>query len=167
MSNNQNYSTGNVVGLTGISAMSLYRYVKIFGEFFSPNVQQHRRGRRWSDKDVLMAQSIQSLYDRRTGEIGIRELLHGGYSLASSPENNPLVLEAFGAVYEVCMLYRQEARKEREEARALAAKLAQLLKNTRDDHETLERIQKAFVDQAREIRQLSNSKKGSFISFGK
>jgi len=166
MSKNPTYTTGQVSGMTGLAFMTLYRYVKLFGEFFGPNVQKHIRGRRWSDDDVTIALSIQALFNRRTGEDGIRQALRDGYKLDQSPEGNPLVQEAFSMLYETCQLYREEAKKDRAAAHELTIKLAQLYKHNRDDPELLLNLQKSIQNHSVEITRLNTSKK-AFINFGR
>jgi AcrR family transcriptional regulator len=166
MTKNLTYSTGMVEGMTGISGPSLYRYVRSFAEFFSPTAAQHVHGRRWTDADVVTAQSIQALFDRRAGADGIRQALRDGYRLDNSPEHNPLVLEAFSQVYEACQLYRDEAKKDREDASNLTHKMAQLVKHTQDDHQLLLNLQTAVQGHSTEITRLATSKK-ALINIGR
>jgi len=161
----QRYTTGQVSGMTGITFMSLYRYVKVFNEFFSPQVQKHVRGRRWLDMDVMLAISIQSLFNRRTGEEGIREALKDGWRLDLAPDKNPEVMEGWSSLFETCLVYQEEAKKDRQAAHDLTLKLTQLAKHTRDDHDLLLDLQKAILNQAKEINELY-TRKTSFINFG-
>jgi hypothetical protein len=158
------YTTGQVSGMTGISFMTLYRYVKLFSEFFSPEVQKHTRGRRWLENDITLVISIQSLFDRRAGEEAIREALREGWRLDTQPMSSPEVIQALSTLYEVCQVYREEAKRDREAARTLTLKLTHLYKHNRDDHDLLVNLQKAIQNQAAEIARL-NSQRKAFINF--
>lgn len=44
----ETYSSGNVVGMTGIPACTIRRYIRDFRPYFSESAQQPHRGRRYS-----------------------------------------------------------------------------------------------------------------------
>ena len=165
MSKIPSYATGQVSALSGLSTMSIYRYVRLFSEFFSPEVQKHTRGRRWLEDAIMVLVSIQSLFNRRTGEDGIREALRKGWRLDTLPVGSPEVLESFSKLWEVVLISQAEAKRDRAAAHELTAKLTNLLKHTRDDHDLLLKLQEGLINQAKEINDL-RTRKSSFISFG-
>jgi hypothetical protein len=165
MGKNLTYTTGQVSGISDLANMTLYRYVKLFGEFFSPGVNQRTRGRRWSEDDITLALTIRSLFDRREGEKAIRETLKAGWRLDTQPMASPEVQQALSTLYEVCQVFREEAKRDREAAHNLTISLGQLYKKAKDDHDLLLNLQKAILNQAQEITRLSTSKK-AFINFG-
>jgi hypothetical protein len=164
MSKNLTYTTGQVSGITDLANMTLYRYVKLFGEFFSQGVTQHTRGRHWSEDDIMLAMSIRSLFDRRAGEEAIRETLRKGWRLDTQPMNSPEVQQALSSLFEVCQVYREQAEKDRTAAHNLTLSLGQLYKHAHDDHALLINLQNALLSQATEINTLNTSRK-AFINF--
>jgi DNA-binding transcriptional MerR regulator len=78
------FTTGQMSGLTGIGRQSLYRYVKIYGEFFSETARQHKQGRRWTHDDILVASAIRALHHEKLGEKNIREKLKSGWKLSDN-----------------------------------------------------------------------------------
>jgi hypothetical protein len=165
MDKNPTYTTGQVSGMTGLAFMSLYRYVRTFREFFSPEVQQHTRGRRWLDRDITLVLSIQSLFSRRIGEEETRQAIQDGWRLDLRPEGSPELAGAFALFFETCKIYEEEAKRDRAAAREYAAKLKNLLKHTHDDHDLLLQLQKGLINQQKEINEL-RTRKSSFINFG-
>ena len=165
MSYQQVYSTGQVSGITSTSFMSLYRYVKMFPEFFTPEVTKHTRGRRWSEQDLIVLLSIKSLFDRRFGEKIIREKLQGGWRIDQNPATNQEVLESFELIFETCLRYQDEAKRDREAAHNLTLNLGQLYKHSKDDHQIIQNLIKAVNNHSQEIAELY-TRKTSFISFG-
>ena len=145
MSKNLTYTTGQVSGITDLANMTLYRYVRTFGEFFSPEVNQRTRGRRWSEDDITLALTIRSLFDRREGEKAIRETLKAGWRLDTQPMASPEVQRALSTLYEVCQVGAEAAKRDRLLAHELTMRLDKFVKHARDDHDLLVNLQKALL----------------------
>lgn len=124
-------TTGQISGLARLSYGSLYRYVKLFPESFSPGVQQHKRGRRWSDSDLLVVLSIRALLHEHTPAAEIREKLAEGWRLdndsALAREERSNLVKALVAIVDETNRIMRET-----EAEVRAAKFARIL--TQDDH---------------------------------
>ena len=165
MAKSTNYSSGAVSGMTGVSAQSLYRYVREFPEFFTERVRSHKRGRRWEDDDVLVVLSLQNLFTKRLGKQAILEELRSGWRLDVGGEASPEMRQRLSEIYEVAQLYREEARADRTASHELGIRLARLIKRNHDDHSLLLDLQKAIENQQREINRM-NSQRKSFINLG-
>ena len=109
-------STGQVIGITRVGYSSLYNYVREFGEFFSPGVNQHKRGRKWSPDDLGIVESIRCLRHERKGTDQIREMLTSGWRVennkAWSKEERARLVEVISSVVEETNRIVEEAIKE-------------------------------------------------------
>ena len=70
----ETYSSDNVVGMTGIPACTIRRYIRDFRSFFSESAQQPNRGRRYTSDDMRKIQSIRHLYSERQSNEKIRAI---------------------------------------------------------------------------------------------
>jgi preprotein translocase subunit SecB len=143
MNKSPGYTTGQVSGMTQIPYMSLYRYVRNFGKFFSLEVQKKTRGRRWTDNDIILALSIQSLYYRRIGRDKIQESLAEGWRLDTRPAEDFEVHNAFSNLFEVCMTYQTQAKADRETAHALTLQVEKFYKKATLNEDEFLKLQKA------------------------
>jgi hypothetical protein len=157
MSQNETYTTSQVEILTDLAPMSIYRYTRLFPEFFSPGARQHVHGRRWQDQDIIILNSIKALFGRRAGTEAIRETLRSGWTLAAAPLDNPDLRATFETLFEVCMNYKTEAEKDRAAAHSLTLGLAAFRRREYQDHEKLFELE-------RKINRIA--RKRAFISFG-
>ena len=135
MSQNETYTTSQVEILTDLAPMSIYRYTRLFPEFFSPGARQHVHGRRWQDQDIIILDSIKALFGRRAGTEAIRETLRSGWTLAAAPLDNPDLRATFETLFETCMNYKTEAERDRAAAHALTRDLAAFRRRDHEDHE--------------------------------
>lgn len=81
----ETYSSGNVVGMTGISACTIRRYIRDFRQFFSESAQQPHRGRRYTADDQRKLLSIRHLYSERKSRDKIMSALEGKWTPPSMP----------------------------------------------------------------------------------
>jgi hypothetical protein len=77
--NEKTYTTGQVLGITLLHRMSVYRYVKDFPTYFSPTAQQHKKGRRWNLNDLEILQAIKYLHHMNYSKQDIQEILSSGW----------------------------------------------------------------------------------------
>ena len=77
--NKQTFTTGQILGITLLNRMSIYRYVKDFPAFFSPTAQQHKKGRRWNLNDLEVLQAIKYLHHTHNSREEIQEILTAGW----------------------------------------------------------------------------------------
>lgn len=77
--NEKTFTTGQVLGITLLHRMSVYRYVKEFQTFFSPTAQQHTKGRRWTLNDLEVLQAIKYLRHMHSSKEDIQEILSSGW----------------------------------------------------------------------------------------
>lgn len=76
----ETYSSGNVVGMTGIHASTIRRYIRDFRSFFSESAQQPNRGRRYSADDIQIMLLIRHLYTEKQPKEKIISALLGEWS---------------------------------------------------------------------------------------
>lgn len=72
-----NYSTGQVSGMTRIPIRTIQDYVKDFRENFSEAARQPSKGRRFIDADIDTILTIKRLRWERTSDDDIRKVLSG------------------------------------------------------------------------------------------
>jgi len=81
----ETYSSGMVVGMTGIPACTIRRYIRDFRSFFSLSAQQPNRGRRYTSDDIRMLLSIRHLYAERKSKDKIIAALEGKWTPPAMP----------------------------------------------------------------------------------
>jgi hypothetical protein len=149
-------NTGQAAGLTQVSPMRLYHYVKDFPEFFSEGAKVHKRGRRWTNDDIEIILSIKALYHTRTGKENIRSLIAQGWRMEA---DSFFGREALDTLLEAAQVYEYNASQVNKTARALTMETQTMLKTARQDHEAvvamrreLTDLQLNFNDLLREVR---------------
>jgi hypothetical protein len=149
-------TSGQVAGLTQISPMRLYHYVRDFPEFFSEGAKIHKRGRRWSPEDIELVLSIKSLYHDRTGKENIRQLIAQGWRMEKSSFYGR---EALNALLETAEVYYANAAEVNKTAKALTWETQAMLKTARHDHEAvikmraeLSELEAKFYNLLQEVR---------------
>jgi len=105
--NEKTFTTGQVLGITLLHRMSVYRYVKDFQHFFSPGAQQHKKGRRWTLNDLETLQAIKYLHHVHNSKTEIQEILTAGWRPAIKPIYD---LETIALYFDEIFAYSQEAK---------------------------------------------------------
>lgn len=162
MDENALYKTAVVVAISEIPPMSVYHYTRDFPEFFSPTASQHKRGRRWTDQDVNMLMSIQSLYHDRKGKEKIRAAIAAGWRIGNQPIDSQEAAEVINKLLEIANQFRSEAEQFRNQAQIYMNKLNSYMQETAKDHGDLVNMKKALANQAEEINRLITRKRGLF-----
>jgi DNA-binding transcriptional MerR regulator len=103
-----NLSTGQLSGITRVSYMALYRYVRDYSEFFSDTAKQHKRGRRWTMADLEVVQAIRYLQHERTPKAEIHRLLSSGWR---PPANSAFNMETLTRLIEVTLASAEQSTK--------------------------------------------------------
>jgi DNA-binding transcriptional MerR regulator len=144
-------TSGQVLGITGINPMTLYRYVKMYSEFFSPNAQKHTRGRRWTSQDVEIILSIKALHHDRIGAANIKELLAEGWRL---PKDSFFGDEALESILEAVAVYADGAEQANKNAKTLTSQLSAYQKVIREDHERVIQMRRELSDLEQQFDEL-------------
>ncbi len=101
------FTTGQILGITLINRMTLFRYVKDFHEFFSETAKQHKKGRRWTVNDLEVVQAIRYLHHEHKGNVYIRQLLSKGWRSSIS---RPYDIESISRLLNRSFTNAEEAR---------------------------------------------------------
>lgn len=102
------FTTGQLSGITRISYISLYRYVRNYPEFFSDGVRRHRRGRRWNPSDLAMVQAIRYLLHERKSKAEVKQILRDGFKLQL---DSTFTVEAFSRLFEATLALADHSEK--------------------------------------------------------
>lgn len=111
------YTTGQVMGITRTSPATLYRYTQAFPEFFSEQARRPRRGKRWTAQDVNLIYTIRQLYFSRFSRRAIREIIT--QNPAQLPA--PIALEQMGELAGKAMQISEQSSQNLKRAQSLAS----------------------------------------------
>ncbi len=132
--NEKTFTTGQVLGITLLHRMSVYRYVKDFQPFFSSSAQQHKKGRRWTLNDLETLQAIKYLHYVHNSKAEIQEILTAGWRPLIKPIYD---LESIALYFDEIFAYSQEAK---EVSKEIKNQLAIVKSNNRRAENLTDRV---------------------------
>jgi hypothetical protein len=130
-------TSGQASGLTQVSYMRLYHYVRDFPEYFSEGAKKHTRGRRWTPADIEIVLTIKALYINRLGKEVITQKLAEGWRL---PSEGYLTREAIDSLYEATMTLYDMAENIMTAAKKLNYEVAISTKPIKEDHDRITQL---------------------------